>query len=106
MLPEKELRLQAKRPRPRDCLLVRHVRVEQQRTQLLENPGLHGTGKPLLHVAAHGGNECGAFKHMFPDMDIVTTGAIYAKHHTPEEYLDLESFDRSIRFLKTFLTAL
>lgn len=63
-------------------------------------------GKPLLHVAAHGGNECGAFKHMFPDMDIVTTGAIYAKHHTPEEYLDLESFDRSIRFLKTFLTAL
>ncbi|MFR8976706.1 MAG: hypothetical protein ACLVJB_02285 [Christensenellales bacterium] len=52
-------------------------------------------GKPLLHVAAHGGNECGAFKHMFPDMDIVTTGAIYAKHHTPEEYLD-RSFDRSI----------
>ena len=51
MLPEKELRLQAKRTRPRDCLLVRHVRVEQQRTQLLENPGLHGTGKPLLHLA-------------------------------------------------------
>lgn len=63
-------------------------------------------GKPLLHVAAHGGNECGAFKHMFPDMDIVTTGAIYAKHHTPEEYLDLESFDRSICFLKAFLKAL
>ena len=63
-------------------------------------------GKPLLHVAAHGGNECGAFKHMFPEMDIVTSGAIYAKHHTPEEYLDLESFDRSIRFLKAFLQAL
>ena len=43
---------------------------------------------------------------MFPDMDIVTTGAIYAKHHTPEEYLDLESFDRSIAFLKAFLRAL
>ena len=63
-------------------------------------------GKPLNHVAAHGGNECGAFKHMFPEMDIVTSGAIYAKHHTPEEYLDLESFDRSIRFLKAFLQAL
>ena len=63
-------------------------------------------GKPLAHVAAHGGNECGAFAHMFPDMDIVTSGAIYAKHHTPEEYLDLESFDRSIRFLKAFLAAL
>lgn len=63
-------------------------------------------GMPLRHVAAHGGNECGAFGHMFPDMDIVTGGAIYAKHHTPEEYLDLESFDRSIRFLKAFLRAL
>ena len=63
-------------------------------------------GKPLAHVAAHGGNECGAFAHMFPDMDIVTSGAIYAKHHTPEEYLDLESFDRSIRFLKALLKEL
>lgn len=63
-------------------------------------------GVPLNHVAAHGGNECGAFKHMFPDMDIVTSGAIYAKHHTPEEYLDLESFDRSIRFLKAFIEEL
>ncbi len=62
--------------------------------------------KPLAHVAAHGGNECGAFAHMFPDMDIVTSGAIYAKHHTPEEYLDLESFDRSIRFLKALLKEL
>lgn len=61
---------------------------------------------PLKHVAAHGGNECGAFKHMFPDMDIVTSGAIYAKHHTPEEYLDLESFDRSIHFLKAFIREL
>ncbi|CUQ57205.1 MULTISPECIES: beta-Ala-His dipeptidase [Hungatella] len=63
-------------------------------------------GIPLNHVAAHGGNECGAFKHMFPDMDIVTSGAVYAKHHTPEEYLDLESFDRSIRFLKAFIEEL
>ncbi|WP_320986629.1 M20/M25/M40 family metallo-hydrolase, partial [Hungatella effluvii] len=60
----------------------------------------------LNHVAAHGGNECGAFKHMFPDMDIVTSGAIYAGHHTPDEYLDLESFDRSIHFLKALIRQL
>lgn len=63
-------------------------------------------GEPLQHVAAHGGNECGAFKHLFPDMDIVTSGAIYDDPHTPNETLDLESFDRSIRFLKEFLTRL
>ncbi len=63
-------------------------------------------GKELIHEAAHGGNECGAFKHMFPDMDIVTSGAIYGNIHTPDEYLDLESFDRSIVFLKRFLSEL
>ena len=63
-------------------------------------------GYPIKHMAAHGGNECGAFKHMHPDMDIVTSGAIYAKHHTPEEYLDLESFDRCIRLLKSLVEAL
>ena len=63
-------------------------------------------GQPLQHVAAHGGNECGAFKHLFPDMDIVTSGAIYDDPHTPSETLDLESFDRSIRFLKKFLSEL
>lgn len=73
---------------------------------IMDRVFLEQYGKPLNHVAAHGGNECGAFKHMFPEMDIVTTGAIYAGHHTPEEYLDLESFDRSIRFLKAFVEAL
>lgn len=63
-------------------------------------------GKPLQHVAAHGGNECGAFKHMFPEMDIVTSGAIYDDPHTPQESLDLESFDRAIGFLKAFLCEL
>ena len=63
-------------------------------------------GKELIHEAAHGGNECGAFKHLFPDMDIVTSGAIYGSIHTPDEYLDLESFDRSIVFLKRFLSEL
>lgn len=73
---------------------------------IMDRVFLEQYGKPLIHACAHGGNECGAFKHMFPEMDIVTSGAIYAKHHTPEEYLDLESFDRSIQFLKAFIREL
>lgn len=74
--------------------------------KIMDQVYLEQYGKPLQHVAAHGGNECGAFKHLFPDMDIVTSGAIYDDPHTPNETLDLESFDRCIRFLKTFLTRL
>lgn len=54
----------------------------------------------------NGGNECGVFKKMYPDMDIVTSGSIYVLNHTPEEYLDLESFDRTYGFLLDFLRAL
>lgn len=63
-------------------------------------------GKPLACLAGHGGNECGVFKKMYPDMDIVTSGSIYVLNHTPEEYLDLESFDRTYGFLLDFLRAL
>lgn len=90
----------------RDDYYGYRYRADSPLRDVMDRVFLAQYGKPLAHVAAHGGNECGAFCHMFPDMDIVTTGAIYAKHHTPEEYLDLESFDRSIRFLKSFLEAL
>ena len=62
--------------------------------------------RPLDCLAGHGGNECGVFKKMHPDMDIVTNGAIYGLIHTTEEFLDLESFDRSYAFLAHFLTQL
>ena len=98
-------RLDARIAGKRDYYGYRYLKDSPLR-DTMDKVFLEQYGKPLNHVAAHGGNECGAFKHMFPDMDIVTTGAIYAKHHTPEEYLDLESFDRSIAFLKAFLRAL
>lgn len=62
--------------------------------------------RPLDCLAGHGGNECGVFKKMHPDMDIVTSGAIYGSIHTTEEFLDLESFDRSYSFLTRFLATL
>ena len=62
--------------------------------------------QPLACLAGHGGNECGVFKKMHPDMDIVTSGAIYGSIHTPDEFLDLASFDRSYNFLATFLSRL
>ena len=63
-------------------------------------------GKELRCLFGHGGNECGVFKKMFPDMDIVTSGAIYGNIHSPDEYLDLESFDRSWVLLTEYLKAL
>ena len=62
--------------------------------------------QPLACLAGHGGNECGVFKKMHPDMDIVTSGAIYGLIHTPDEFLDLASFDRTYHFLTTFLSRL
>ncbi len=62
--------------------------------------------KPLACLIGHGGNECGVFKKMFPEMEIVTSGAIYGKIHTTEEFLDLASFDRSWVLLTRFLEAL
>ena len=62
--------------------------------------------KPLNCLTGHGGNECGVFKKMHPDMDIVTSGAIYGKIHSPEEFLDLASFDRSWILLTNLLKAL
>ncbi len=63
-------------------------------------------GKPLNCLIGHGGNECGVFKRMFPEMDIVTSGAIYGCIHTPDEFLDLASFDRAWILLTKLIAAL
>ena len=63
-------------------------------------------GKPINCLIGHGGNECGVFKKMFPDMDIITSGAIYGNIHTTDEFLDLASFDRAWALLTKLLAAL
>ncbi len=56
-------------------------------------------GKELVVSAAHGGCECGVFKGLDPAIDIISFGPITRYIHTPDEEMDLESFDRSYRFL-------
>ncbi|MFI3284989.1 MAG: M20/M25/M40 family metallo-hydrolase, partial [Erysipelotrichaceae bacterium] len=67
---------------------------------------LERTGKPLELHAGHGGNECGVFKALNPKMDIVSMGPITQFIHTPDEKMDLASFDRTFENLKTMITRL
>ena len=56
-------------------------------------------GVELKERATHGGLECGIFKGMIPELDIITLGPISKGEHTPEERLDLASFDRAFENL-------
>ena len=55
-------------------------------------------GVELTCEAAHGGNECGVFNSLGVT-DIVTYGPVTEAIHTPDERLDLASFDRSYKVL-------
>ena len=52
-------------------------------------------GIEMKEESTHGGLECGIFKGMIEDLDIITYGPISEGEHTPEEKLDLASFDRA-----------
>ncbi len=56
-------------------------------------------GREIRTVAGHGGCECGVFCAMYEDMDILSVGANSSGIHTPEEKLDLASFDRAYKLL-------
>lgn len=58
--------------------------------QVLLEKGFH-----LQEKATHGGLECGIFKNLLPDLDIITYGPVSYGEHTPDEKLDLASFDRA-----------
>lgn len=62
--------------------------------------------QPLKLEAVHGGCECGIFKAIDPAMDIVTVGPITNDIHTPQEALDLASFDRTFSLLSAFIETL
>ena len=64
------------------------------------------TGKDLVIKAVHGGLECGVFKDRIPDLDIVTMGPLAMGAHTPEEKLNLASFERVWNFLVELLETL
>lgn len=54
-------------------------------------------GEELECFATHGGLETGIFKEKMPGLDIITYGPIMYDIHTPDERLDLESFERSYK---------
>ena len=51
-------------------------------------------GIEMKEHASHGGLECGVFKGMIPDLDLISYGPISYGAHSPEEKMDLASFDR------------
>ncbi len=62
-------------------------------------------GEKLECHAGHGGLECGIFSGMKPGIDIITFGPICLDVHSPEERLDLASFDRSYEMLREMIAA-
>ncbi len=56
-------------------------------------------GTVLQERAGHGGLECAVFTQIDGGMDIITCGPISEGCHTPDEYLDLASFDRTYLLL-------
>lgn len=62
-------------------------------------------GKVLEEHAGHGGLECAVFTQIPGGMDIITCGPISEGCHTPDEYLDLASFDRTYKLLTTIIAS-
>ena len=58
--------------------------------------------EPLV-VAIHAGLECGVIKSHIPEMDIISIGPIANNIHTPEESLDLASFERMWKLVEHML---
>lgn len=57
------------------------------------------TGKDMIIKATHGGLECGAFIAKIPGLDIAALGCDASGAHTPDEQLDLNSYERMFRVL-------
>ena len=60
-------------------------------------------GKHLQENAGHGGLECAVFTQVDGGMDIITCGPVSHGCHTPDEFLDLASFDRAYTLLTTII---
>lgn len=64
------------------------------------------TGKTLVCKTTHGGLECGLFLAKWPDLDILAIGCDSVAHHSPDEALNLPSFERVYEFVKLLLCKL
>ena len=66
---------------------------------------LEKEGLTLIETASHGGLECGVFKTMKPELDVITYGPVTCDIHTPQERMDLASFDHCFAILCAVLEA-
>ena len=59
--------------------------------------------KPRLETI-HAGLECGLVKEIIPDMDILSCGPVILDLHSPDEALELASFERFISIVQALLS--
>lgn len=76
----------------------RNSQLREILRQVLKERGIE-----MKERASHGGLECGVFRGLIPGLDIITYGPISEGEHTPDEKLDLASFDRAYENLLTVL---
>jgi len=63
-------------------------------------------GKPLQVLGVHAGLENGAFAQKWPDVDMISIGPTIRGEHTPEETLDIASYEKFYEYLKALLASL
>lgn len=64
------------------------------------------TGEDLKEVATHGGLETGVFKGKIPELDIITMGPDMDDIHTPDERLNIQSYEDTYQLLVDFIATL
>lgn len=65
-------------------------KIREEYSEVFER--LYGK-KPVVEVI-HAGLECGIIKAAIPDMDMISCGPVVVNLHSPDEALDLASFER------------
>lgn len=63
-------------------------------------------GEAMTTEATHGGMELGIWKDRMPHIDIVSFGPIMFDIHTPQERLDIASFERTYEFMIALIESL
>ncbi len=63
-------------------------------------------GDAMRETATHGGMELGIWKDKMPDLDIISFGPKMYEIHTPNEHLDIASFERTYEVLLNLLESM
>lgn len=61
-------------------------------------------GKEVEITTIHAGLECGIIKERVPDMDMISCGPVVRALHSPDEYMDIASFERFFTIIKNVLS--